>query len=167
LHDKYQLLDKIESPSDLKKVDRSQLPTLAREIRQTIVDVVSISGGHLASSLGAVELAIAIHYVFNTPEDKVLWDVGHQAYAHKILTGRRREFSTLRRYKGLSGFTKRSESDYDAFTTGHSSTSISAGLGIACAKKLNEDRAKVVSIIGDGSLTKRVTSTTTKICWSF
>jgi 1-deoxy-D-xylulose-5-phosphate synthase len=153
LHDESKLLDKIESPGDLKRLDRSQLPVLAKEIRQTIVDVVSTSGGHLASSLGAVELAIAIHFVFHAPQDKVLWDVGHQAYAHKLLTGRRKDFSTLRSYKGLSGFTKRSESDYDAFTTGHSSTSISAGLGIACAKKLNRDRSKVISVIGDGSLT--------------
>ena len=147
------LIEKIESPSDLKKLDRSQLPTLAKEIRRIIVDVVSKSGGHLASSLGAVELGIALHYVFNTPTDKILWDVGHQAYAHKLITGRRKQFSTLRSYGGLSGFTKRSESPYDAFTTGHSSTSISAGLGISCAKKLKNDNAKVVAVIGDGSLT--------------
>lgn len=117
------------------------------------MDVVSTSGGHLASSLGAVELAIALHYVFDTPKDKILWDVGHQAYAHKLLTGRREQFSSLRRPGGLSGFTKRSESPYDAFTTGHSSTSISAGLGIACAKRLKKDPSKVVAVIGDGSLT--------------
>ena len=146
-------LEKINSPHDLKKLNRSELPDLAKEIRKTIVDVVSTSGGHLASSLGAVELSIALHYVFNTPDDKILWDVGHQAYAHKLLTGRREQFATLRRHGGLSGFTKRSESPYDAFTTGHSSTSISAGLGIACAKRLKKDSSKVVAVIGDGSLT--------------
>lgn len=147
------LLEKIDSPADLKKLTRSELPDLARQIRQTIVDVVSTSGGHLASSLGAVELGIALHYVFDTPTDKILWDVGHQAYAHKLLTGRREQFHTLRRRGGLSGFTKSSESPYDAFTTGHSSTSISAGLGIACAKRLKQDSSKVVAVIGDGSLT--------------
>ena len=115
--------------------------------------MVSTSGGHLASSLGAVELSIALHYVFDTPTDKILWDVGHQAYAHKLLTGRRDQFPTLRRQGGLSGFTKRSESPYDTFTTGHSSTSISAGLGIACAKRLKKESSKVVAVIGDGSLT--------------
>jgi len=147
------LLDKINSPQDLKKIDRSQLPRLADEIRSTIVEVVSQTGGHLASSLGAVELAIAIHYVFDTPADKVIWDVGHQAYAHKLLTGRRDVFSTLRQHGGISGFTKRNESAYDAFTTGHSSTSISAGLGIACAKKLKAEKSKVIAVIGDGSMT--------------
>jgi len=153
LHKSSTLLDTIDSPRDLKSLKRTQLPDLAREIRQTIVDVVSTSGGHLASSLGAVELAIALHYVFDTPDDRILWDVGHQAYAHKLLTGRREEFISLRRHGGLSGFTKRSESPYDAFTTGHSSTSISAGLGIACAKHLKKDSSKVVAVIGDGSLT--------------
>ena len=147
------LLEKCNSPHDLKKLNRSELPDLAKEIRKTIVDVVSTSGGHLASSLGAVELGIALHYVFDTPKDKILWDVGHQAYAHKLLTGRREQFPTLRQHGGLSGFTKRSESPYDAFTTGHSSTSISAGLGIACAKRLKNDSSKVVAVIGDGSLT--------------
>jgi 1-deoxy-D-xylulose-5-phosphate synthase len=147
------LLKNINSPADLKQLKRSELPDLAKEIRQTIVDVVSVSGGHLASSLGAVELGIALHYVFDTPNDKILWDVGHQAYAHKLLTGRREQFPTLRRHGGLSGFTKLSESAYDAFTTGHSSTSISAGLGIACAKRLKNDPAKVVAVIGDGSMT--------------
>ncbi|MBC2713368.1 MAG: 1-deoxy-D-xylulose-5-phosphate synthase [Desulfosarcina sp.] len=147
------LLEQINSPHDLKKLNRSELPGLAKEIRKIIVDVVSTSGGHLASSLGAVELGIALHYVFDTPKDKILWDVGHQAYAHKLLTGRRDQFPTLRRHGGLSGFTKRSESPYDPFTTGHSSTSISAGLGIACAKRLKKDLSKVVAVIGDGSLT--------------
>ncbi len=147
------LLDQIEKPVQLKALNHKQLAQLATEIRQKIVNVVSKTGGHLASSLGAVELAIAIHYVFDTPKDKVIWDVGHQAYAHKLLTGRADQFETLRQYGGLSGFTKRSESPYDTFTTGHSSTSISAALGIASANRLNNSDAKVVAVIGDGSMT--------------
>jgi len=146
-------LENINSPADLKRLTRSELPVLAQEIRRVIVDVVSKTGGHLASSLGAVELAIAIHYVFDAPDDKIIWDVGHQAYAHKLVTGRRDQFHTLRQYKGLSGFTRMSESPYDAFSTGHSSTSISAGLGVACAKRLKKDSAKVIAVIGDGSMT--------------
>ncbi len=146
-------LDQITSPADLKKLNRNELPGLASELRRKIVDVVSRSGGHLASSLGAVELAIAIHYVFDTPQDKVIWDVGHQAYAHKLLTGRADRFDSLRTHGGLSGFTKRSESPYDPMTTGHSSTSISASLGIACANRLNNSPAKVIAVIGDGSMT--------------
>ena len=147
------LLDTIISPLDLKKIPRSDLPALAAEIRSTIVQVVSKSGGHLASSLGAVELTIALHYVFDAPKDKIVWDVGHQSYAHKLLTGRKDRFHTLRQHDGISGFTRRSESPYDAFSAGHSSTSISAGLGISCAKRLNHDPAKVIAVIGDGSLT--------------
>jgi 1-deoxy-D-xylulose-5-phosphate synthase len=147
------LLEKINSPADLKKISRDDLPKLAEEIRKVIVDVVSQTGGHLAPSLGAVELAIAIHYVFDTPRDKVIWDVGHQAYAHKLLTGRRDQFHSLRQFNGISGFTRRSESPFDAFTTGHSSTSISASLGIACAKDLKDEDAKVIAVIGDGSMT--------------
>ncbi|MFH1983647.1 MAG: 1-deoxy-D-xylulose-5-phosphate synthase [Pseudomonadota bacterium] len=147
------LLDSIDSPADLKFLSRGDLPKLAEEIRSVIVDVVSKNGGHLASSLGAVELAIAIHYVFNVPTDKVIWDVGHQAYAHKLLTGRRKQFHSLRQHGGLSGFTKISESPYDAFTTGHSSTSISAGLGIASAKQIKKEKGKVIAVIGDGSMT--------------
>ena len=147
------LLENVNSPADLKKISRDDLPRLAEEIRMAIVDVVSKTGGHLAPSLGAVELAIAIHYVFDTPRDKVIWDVGHQAYAHKLLTGRREQFPTLRQFNGISGFTRRSESAYDAFTTGHSSTSISASLGIACAKELKNEKAKVIAVIGDGSMT--------------
>jgi 1-deoxy-D-xylulose-5-phosphate synthase len=147
------LLDKISSPADLKKISRDDLPLLAEEIRTAIVDVVSKTGGHLAPSLGTVELAIAIHYVFDVPRDKVIWDVGHQAYAHKLLTGRRERFHTLRQFNGISGFTRRSESPYDAFTTGHSSTSISASLGIACAKELKNENANVIAVIGDGSMT--------------
>ena len=147
------LLEKINSPDDLKKLHRSELPFLAKEIRKIIVDVVSKNGGHLASSLGAVELAIAIHYVFNTPVDKVIWDVGHQTYAHKILTGRRNRFHTLRKLGGISGFTRMSESDFDTFSTGHSGTSISAGLGMACGKYLKNETSKVIAVIGDGSMT--------------
>ena len=132
---------------------RTELDQLAGEIRQVIVDVVSGTGGHLASSLGAVELAIALHYVFDMPEDKIIWDVGHQAYAHKLITGRREQFHTLRRHDGLSGFTRTSESLYDSFSTGHSSTSISAGLGMACGKSLKDESSKVIAVIGDGSLT--------------
>jgi 1-deoxy-D-xylulose-5-phosphate synthase len=146
-------LEQIDSPADLKKIARKDLPKLAEEIRKSIVDVVSKTGGHLAPSLGAVELAIAIHYVFDTPRDKVIWDVGHQAYAHKLLTGRRDQFHTLRQFNGISGFTRRSESSYDTFTTGHSSTSISASLGIACAKDLKDEDSKVIAVIGDGSMT--------------
>jgi len=147
------LLETIESPDDLKKLSRSELPVLASEIRETIVDVVSTNGGHLAPSLGVVELTIALHYVFDTPGDKIIWDVGHQSYAHKLLTGRRDRFHTLRQNEGLSGFIRMNESPYDAFTTGHSSTSISAGLGIATANYLKKRSSKVIAVIGDGSLT--------------
>jgi len=147
------ILSTIDSPDDLKHLERSALTSLAAEIRQAIVDAVSHNGGHLASSLGTVELAIALHYVFNCPQDKIIWDVGHQAYAHKLLTGRRDRFATLRQHGGLSGFTRRSESPFDAFSTGHSSTSISSGLGIACAKRLKKEPAKVIAVIGDGSMT--------------
>jgi 1-deoxy-D-xylulose-5-phosphate synthase len=147
------LLDEIHSPADVRKLPRAKLPQLAAEIRNLIVEVVSRTGGHLASSLGAVELAIAVHYVFDTPKDKLIWDVGHQAYAHKILTGRREAFASLRQHGGLSGFTRRSESPYDSFSTGHSGTSISAGFGMACANFIKKEDAKVVAVIGDGSLT--------------
>ncbi len=147
------ILDKIYSPNDLKKIPREELPKLAREIRQLIVDVVSKTGGHLASNLGVVELTLALHYVFDAPRDKIIWDVGHQSYTHKILTGRKERFHTLRQFGGISGFPRISESPYDAFTTGHSSTSISAGLGITCAKRLKGDTAKVIAVIGDGSMT--------------
>ncbi len=150
------ILEKIESPKDIKHLDISELGKLAKEIRKTIVDVVSVNGGHLASSLGVVELTIALHFVFDVPNDKLIWDVGHQAYAHKLLTGRRSQFHTLRKYNGLSGFTRISESAYDAFSTGHSSTSISAGLGIACAKQLKNEKNKVIAVIGDGSMTSGI-----------
>ncbi|MDY6951743.1 MAG: 1-deoxy-D-xylulose-5-phosphate synthase [Thermodesulfobacteriota bacterium] len=146
-------LDQIDSPQDLKELDRSSLPELAQEIRQVIIETVSRTGGHLAPSLGAVELTIALHYVFDLPHDKIVWDVGHQAYAHKLLTGRRGRFHTLRQHGGLSGFTRMSESPYDAFSTGHASTSISASLGMACGKCLKKDRGKIIAVIGDGSMT--------------
>ena len=146
-------LENINSPADLKQLSRSDLPILASEIRQVIVDVVSKNGGHLAPNLGTVELAIAIHYVFEAPDDKIIWDVGHQSYTHKLLTGRRERFHTLRQYDGISGFTRLSESPYDAFSTGHSSTSISAGLGISSAKCLKKETSKVIAVIGDGAMT--------------
>ena len=133
------LLETINSSADLKKLDRKELPVLADEIRKVIVEVVSKNGGHLASSLGVVELTIAIHYVFDTPNDKLIWDVGHQAYAHKLLTGRRDQFHSLRQHKGIAGFTRIKESPYDTLSTGHSSTSISASLGVAYAKYLKEE----------------------------
>jgi len=147
------LLETIDCPDDLKQIDRQDLPQLAQEIRQTIIEVVAKNGGHLAPSLGTVELAIALHYVFDTPLDKIIWDVGHQSYAHKLLTGRRDVFGSIRQHKGISGFTRVSESPYDAFTTGHSSTSISAALGITAAKQLKDERSKVIAVIGDGSMT--------------
>ena len=147
------LLENINSPADLKDLSIRDLEGLANEIRQKIIETVSKTGGHLAPSLGVVELTIALHYVFNAPEDKIIWDVGHQAYAHKLITGRRDRFHTLRTYGGISGFPKREESHYDSFDTGHSSTSISAGLGISTAKGLKGEKSKVISVIGDGSMT--------------
>jgi 1-deoxy-D-xylulose-5-phosphate synthase len=153
LENVYRILDKIDSPDDLKGLRLRELEELASEVRRKIIETVSCTGGHLAPSLGAVELAISLHYVFEAPRDKIIWDVGHQAYAHKLITGRRDRFHTLRSHGGISGFPKRSESPYDAFDTGHSSTSISAGLGISTAKALKGEKAKVVAVIGDGSLT--------------
>lgn len=146
------MLEKINTPDDLKRVKIEELPKVAEEIRELIINTVSETGGHLAPSLGVVELTIALHYVFDTPKDKIIWDVGHQAYAHKILTGRKNAFHTLRQYGGLSGFPKREESRYDAFNVGHSSTSISAAIGMAQARCLKGDKSKVVAVIGDGSL---------------
>jgi 1-deoxy-D-xylulose-5-phosphate synthase len=146
-------LDKIESPQDVKSVNRSELPQLAKEIRNVIIETVSRTGGHLAPSLGVVELTIALLYVFDPPQDKIIWDVGHQTYAYKLLTGRRDRFHTLRQHGGLSGFTRMSESPYDAFSTGHASTSISAALGIACGRRLNKEEGKIIAVIGDGSMT--------------
>lgn len=147
------LLETINAPSDLKKLKPEQLPELASEIRQFLLDTVSCTGGHLGSNLGTVELSIALHYCFNSPSDKIIWDVGHQAYTHKILTGRRESFHTQRQYKGISGFPKRCESEHDAFGVGHSSTSISAGLGMAAAAGLDGKRNHAIAVIGDGSLT--------------
>ncbi|MEJ5329897.1 MAG: 1-deoxy-D-xylulose-5-phosphate synthase [Desulfobaccales bacterium] len=147
------LLSTISSPADLKKLSFEQLPQVAQEIRETIISTVSKTGGHLAPSLGVVELTLALHYVFDAPRDKIVWDVGHQAYAHKLLTGRQEQFHTLRQYGGISGFPKRAESIYDAFDTGHSSTSISAALGMASARCLKKERGRVIAVIGDGALT--------------
>ncbi|HJV19166.1 MAG TPA: 1-deoxy-D-xylulose-5-phosphate synthase [Sediminibacterium sp.] len=147
------LLKKINNPDDLKKLGREQLHQVCDELRQYIIDVVSVHGGHFAASLGVVELSVALHYVYNTPYDQLVWDVGHQAYGHKILTGRRDNFSTNRKYNGISGFPKRSESEYDTFGVGHSSTSISAALGMAMAAKYRGENRKSVAVIGDGSMT--------------
>jgi len=147
------LLDHIGSPDDLKELKRDQLPLLAIEIRKEIIKTVSRTGGHLASNLGVVELTIALHYVFNSPNDKLIWDVGHQTYTHKLLTGRKRRFKTLRQFGGLSGFPKRDESPHDCFDAGHSSTSISSALGMAVARSLKEGKQRVIAIIGDGSMT--------------
>src|SRR5215210_883094 len=148
------LLANIISPEDLKKISNDQLHQVCEELRQYIIDIVSVHGGHFAASLGVVELTVALHYIYNTPYDQLVWDVGHQAYGHKILTGRRDNFSTNRKYNGLSGFPKRSESEYDTFGVGHSSTSISAALGMAVAShyKGEKDRQHV-AVIGDGSMT--------------
>lgn len=147
------LLQNINSPEDLKKLEKKQLHKVCNELRQYIIDVVSVHGGHFAASLGVVELSVALHYVYNTPYDQLVWDVGHQAYGHKILTGRRDSFITNRKHGGLSGFPKRSESEYDTFGVGHSSTSISAALGMAMAAKYKGEDRKSVAIIGDGSMT--------------
>ena len=148
----YRLLNNINYPSDLKKLNVKELKELAVELRTELIDAVSETGGHLGAGLGVVELTIALHYVFNTPKDKLVWDVGHQAYPHKILTGRKHQIETLRKENGLYGFVKRSESEYDTFGTAHSSTSISAGLGIKIALELKKDNSKVVCVIGDGAL---------------
>lgn len=147
------LLENVQSPSDFRHFSIGELEQLAEELRETIISTVSKTGGHLAPSLGVVELTIALHYVFNTPKDKLIWDVGHQSYAHKLLTGRRDIFHTLRQYKGMSGFPKTLESVYDAFETGHSSTSISAALGMTLASDLQKDNTKNIAVIGDGSMT--------------
>ena len=149
----YELLETINEPSDLRKLDRKRLPQVTRELRDFIVESVSQTGGHLSSNLGTVELTVALHYVFDTPADRIVWDVGHQTYAHKILTGRRERMSTLRQYGGVAGFPRREESPYDTFGTAHSSTSISAGLGMAVAAKLAGEGRRVVAVIGDGAMT--------------
>jgi len=149
---KRKILDRINTPADLKRLNLGQLHELAEEIREEILGAIAESGGHLASSLGVIELTIALHYVFDAPNDKFIFDVGHQAYAHKILTGRRRQFATIRRFGGLSGFPRREESEYDAFGTGHASTSVSAALGMAEAMRLEGRKGKAVAVIGDGGL---------------
>src|SRR6202012_1324345 len=148
------LLQSVNSPDDLKKLSREQLHQVCDELRQYIIDSVSVHGGHFAASLGVVELTVALHYVFNTPDDQLVWDVGHQAYGHKILTGRRSVFHTNRKYGGISGFPKIGESEYDSFGVGHSSTSISAALGMAIASQYKgENTRQHVAVIGDGAMT--------------
>ncbi len=147
------VLERINKPNDIKDIDKEEYDILAQEIREFLIEKISASGGHLASNLGVVELTMALHLAFELPEDKIIWDVGHQSYTHKILTGRKNEFNRLRKYGGMSGFPKRRESEYDCFDTGHSSTSISAGLGIISGNALNGDDSYVVSVIGDGALT--------------
>ena len=147
------LLDKINQANDIKKIKPEEYPTLAEEIRQFLIQKISKTGGHLGSNLGAVELTMALHLAFNLPEDKIIWDVGHQSYTHKLLTGRREGFDSLRKYGGMSGFPKRKESDCDCFDTGHSSTSVSAGLGLVKARDIQKQNHSIISVIGDGSLT--------------
>ena len=152
MNKKYKYLDEINFPSDVKKLSRSQLKFLADEVREEMIDAVSETGGHLGAGLGVVELTVVLHYIFNTPNDKLIWDVGHQSYPHKILTGRKDRIRTLRKARGLSGFTKRSESEYDPFGAAHSSTSISSALGIAVANKLSNKSDNVIAVIGDGAI---------------
>jgi 1-deoxy-D-xylulose-5-phosphate synthase len=146
-------LEEINSPADLRRLPESALKLVCDEIRELLIDSISRTGGHLGSGLGTVELAVALHYVFQTPDDRLIWDVGHQAYPHKIITGRRERFHTIRQFKGLSGFLKRDESEYDPFGAGHASTSISAALGIACARDYDASKRKVIAVIGDGAMT--------------
>ena len=148
----YKYLNNINFPSDLRKLKKDELKYVAKELREELIDAVSETGGHLGAGLGVVELTVALHYIFDTPNDKLIWDVGHQAYPHKILTGRKDKIRTLRQGNGLSGFTKRSESEYDPFGAAHSSTSISSGLGIAIANKLSNKSSNVISVIGDGAI---------------
>ncbi|MGB2814551.1 MAG: 1-deoxy-D-xylulose-5-phosphate synthase N-terminal domain-containing protein, partial [Dehalococcoidales bacterium] len=147
------LLDRVDGPAGLKKLSKRELKQLASEIREQLVDTISITGGHLASNLGVVELTIALHRVFDSPKDKIIWDVGHQSYVHKLLTGRKERFASLRQYGGLSGFASPEESPHDPFGTGHASTSISAALGMAIARDLRGDDYNVVAVIGDGAIT--------------
>src|SRR5918997_2884921 len=146
------LLDMVGTPGDLRRLERGQLRQLVDELRAETISAVSVTGGHLGAGLGVVELTVALHYIFDTPRDRVIWDVGHQAYPHKILTGRRDRIRTLRMGGGLSGFTKRAESDYDPFGAAHSSTSISAGLGMAVARDLKGEKNNVIAVIGDGAM---------------
>jgi 1-deoxy-D-xylulose-5-phosphate synthase len=148
----YPLLDRIDDPADLRKFARGELPELARELRAFVLESVARTGGHLSSNLGTIELAVALHYVFATPRDRIVWDVGHQTYAHKMLTGRRAQMDKLRQWNGPSGFPRRCESDYDTFGTAHSSTSISAALGMAIAARLQHQDTRAVAVIGDGAM---------------
>src|ERR1700751_1394832 len=149
----YDLLKTIDDPADLRRLHRRQLQPLADELRAFVLDSVAQTGGHLSSNLGTVELTIALHYVFDTPRDRIVWDVGHQTYSHKILTGRRERMHTLRQFNGISGFPRRDESIYDTFGTAHSSTSISAALGMAQAAKIKGEQRHAIAVIGDGSMT--------------
>ncbi len=153
-HSTYRFLDNIKDPADLRKIAEEDLSTVSDELRDFIIDIVSVKGGHFGASLGVVELSVALHYVFNTPYDQLVWDVGHQAYGHKILTGRKDVFHTNRIYKGISGFPKRKESQYDTFGVGHSSTSISAALGMAVASQYKGEKDRQhIAVIGDGAMT--------------
>ena len=147
------MLARIDSPEDIKNLSQKQIDELSQEIRKTIIDVVGKNGGHLASNLGVVELTIALHRVFNSPQDAIIWDVSHQCYAHKLLTGRYKNFSSLRQKDGISGFTNPNEDSADYFISGHASTSISSALGLLVARKLQNDEGKVIAVIGDGALT--------------
>ena len=147
------LLDTVKEPSDIRDFDEDQLKQLAAEVRSDMIDAVSLTGGHLGAGLGVVELTVALHHIFDTPSDRLIWDVGHQSYPHKILTGRRDQLRSIRQGGGISGFTKRSESKYDPFGAGHSSTSISAGLGMSVARDLAGDDNRVICVIGDGAMT--------------
>ncbi|MEK7797315.1 MAG: 1-deoxy-D-xylulose-5-phosphate synthase N-terminal domain-containing protein, partial [Nitrospirota bacterium] len=151
------LLKKIDSPADLKRVPVEQLSALAEEIREQIISATSAAGGHLSSNLGVVELTLALHYLLDTPKDKIVWDTSNQAYTHKLLTGRRETFHTLRQHGGISGFCKREESIYDTFNAGHAGTGVSAAVGMAVARDLAEQHHKVVCVVGDGAMTSGMT----------
>ncbi len=161
----YPLLDTINYPSQLRELERKALPQLANELRKFLVESVSTTGGHLSSNLGTVELTIALHYVFNTPHDRLVWDVGHQTYAHKILTGRREGMKKLRMHGGMAGFPRREDSEYDTFGTAHSSTSISAALGMAVASQLEGADRRVAAIIGDGAMSAGYGIRGVEQCW--
>ncbi|MDX1497708.1 MAG: 1-deoxy-D-xylulose-5-phosphate synthase N-terminal domain-containing protein, partial [Salinisphaeraceae bacterium] len=149
----YALLGKINNPADLRRLSRDELPPLAIELRRYLIETLARVGGHFAANLGTVELSLALHYVLNTPDDRLVWDVGHQAYPHKVLTGRRTRLETIRKHGGLHPFPSRKESEYDTFGTGHSSTSISAAMGMAAAAKQKGEKRRVVAVIGDGGMT--------------
>lgn len=149
----YKYLDKVNSPQDIKNMDIDELNLLAKDIRKFLVKSIAQTGGHLASNLGVVELTLSLHKVFDSPKDKIVWDVGHQSYVHKILTGRKDNFKTLRQFNGMSGFPKECESEHDIFDTGHSSTSISVAQGIACARDIKKEKSDVIAVIGDGAIT--------------